>query len=214
MKRRWRLDTVELDHVKRLACVPNASTLRPAEDVDGDVQAALDDFATLPAAVVNGRYDVLAYNRVYALVFPALVAEPRGRRNLIRELFTRPACCNPFHRWKQETIGTVGVLRATYARNVGDPAWTAFIDELVAESPAFAKAWAEHPVCLSRPKVKSFRHADVGVINVRSTPAELSASPGQRLSILVPQDDASRTALARLAAPDFVPSPPHRHDPV
>jgi len=42
----------------------------------------------------------------------------------------------------------------------------------------------------------------------------LPASPGQRLSILVPQDDASRAALARLAAPDFVPSPPHRHDPV
>ncbi|MET7304851.1 helix-turn-helix transcriptional regulator [Embleya sp. NPDC005575] len=209
--RTLRLDGVELEHVKRLACVPSTATLRTENAVDADTRILLDDFATLPAVVMNGRYDVLAYNELYARVFPALVACPRGRRNLIWELFTRPACCNPFHEWFQECQGVVGVLRGTYARNIGDPVWVAFIDELIEVSPEFAKAWAAHPISLTRTRVKFFRHLDVGVLHVRAIPTDLVSSPGQRLTVYVPQDEETRTRLARLAEPDFVPSAPHVH---
>ncbi|MEU0936183.1 helix-turn-helix transcriptional regulator [Embleya sp. NPDC005971] len=209
--RTLRLDGVELEHVKRLACVPSTATLRSENAVDVDTQTLLDDFATLPAVVMNGRYDVLAYNDLYAKVFPALVAAPRARRNLIWELFTRPACCNPFHEWRQECQGLVGVLRGTYARNIGDPVWVAFIDELVEASPEFAKAWAAHPISLTRTRVKYFRHLDVGVLHVRAIPTDLTAAPGQRLSVYIPQSEETRARLARLTAPDFVPGTPHAH---
>ncbi|MYS84635.1 helix-turn-helix transcriptional regulator [Embleya scabrispora] len=209
--RTLRLDAVELEHVKRLACIPSTATLRAENAVDADTRVLLDDFATLPAVVMNGRYDVLAYNELYARVFPAMVACPRGRRNLIWELFTRPKCCNPFHEWLQECQGVVGVLRGTYARNIGDPVWDAFIDELVETSPEFAKAWAAHPISLTRSRVKFFRHLDVGVLHVRGIPTDLAASPGQRLTVYVPQDEETRERLARLTAPDFVPSAPHTH---
>ncbi|MYW04326.1 helix-turn-helix transcriptional regulator [Streptomyces sp. SID3343] len=209
--RTLRLDPAEIDHVKRLACVPNQATPRADDVVEDDVKAVLDDFATMPAVILSGRYDVLAFNALYARVFPALVAEPCSRRNLIWELFTRPACCNPFHEWKEETRGVVGTLRATYARNVGDPVWGAFIDELVEASPEFATAWAAHPISLSRPRVKVFRHADVGLLHVRTMPADLAAAPGQRMSVYIPQNDASRQRLSRLGAPDFVGSPIHDH---
>ncbi|MFI6588119.1 helix-turn-helix transcriptional regulator [Embleya sp. NPDC050493] len=209
--RTLRLDAVESEHVKRLACVPSTATLRAENAVDADTRVLLDDFATLPAVVMNERYDVLAYNELYARVFPAMVACPRGRRNMIWELFTRPECCNPFHEWLQECQGVVGVLRGTYARNIGDPVWTAFIDELVEASPEFAKAWAAHPISLTRTRVKFFRHLDVGVLHVRGIPTDLVASPGQRLNVFVPQDEETRERLTRLAAPDFVPSAPHVH---
>lgn len=209
--RTLRLDGVEVEHVKRLACVPSTATLRAEDEVDADTQALLDDFATLPAVVLNGRYDVLAFNELFARVFPALAATPRVRRNMIWELFTRPECCNPFHEWTRECQGVVGVLRGTYARNVGDPVWTAFIDELIEASPEFAKAWAAHPISLTRTRVKLFRNLDVGVLRVRAISSELTAFPGQRLNAYVPQDQESRATLARLAAPDFVPSPPHAH---
>ncbi|WP_406280219.1 helix-turn-helix transcriptional regulator [Embleya sp. NBC_00896] len=209
--RTLRLDGVEVEHVKRLARVPSTATLRAEDAVDENTQALLDDFATLPAVVVTGRYEVLAFNSLYARVFPALVAEPQNRRNLIRELFTRPACCNPFHEWKQECRMVVGALRSTYARNVGDPVWATFIDELIEASPEFAKVWAEHPIALTRPQTKLFRHLDVGVLRVRAAPADLVASPGQRMNVYIPQDEETRQRLARLAAPDFVPSPPHVH---
>ncbi|MFE5331732.1 helix-turn-helix transcriptional regulator [Embleya sp. NPDC056575] len=211
--RTLRLDGVEYEHVKRLACVPGLATLRAEDEVDSDTQTVLDDFATLPAAVLNGRYDVLAYNALYARMFPSLVAAPRQRRNVIWELFTRPACCNPFHEWREECAGVVGVLRGSYARNVGDPLWTAFVDELIAASPEFATTWAAHPVSLTRTRTKFFRHRDVGVLHVRGMPTDLATSPGQRLSVYVPQDEPTRERLARLAAPDFVPSPPHEHPP-
>ncbi|MGC0419578.1 helix-turn-helix transcriptional regulator [Embleya sp. AB8] len=209
--RTLQLSCVELEHVKQLACLPTTATLRTEDEVDADTQAVLDDFATLPAVVMNGRYDVLAFNDLYAKVFPALAAAPRGRRNLIWELFTRPACCNPFHEWSSECQGVVGVLRGTYARNIGDPVWTTFIDELVAASPQFAKAWAAHPISPARTRIKLFRHLDVGVLRVRGIPTDLVASPGQRLNVYVPQDEETRTAMARLTAPDFVPSALHEH---
>jgi transcriptional regulator with XRE-family HTH domain len=212
--RTLRLDPVEIDHIKRLAGVPNQATLRADDVVEDDVKAMLDDFATVPAAIMNGRYDVLAFNTVFGRLFPALVAEPCGRRNLIWELFTRPACCNSFHEWKAETPRVVGALRATYARNVGDPLWAAFIDELLEASPEFSTAWAAHPISFFRPPVKVFRHADVGLLHVRAMRADLVGTAGQRLNVCIPQNDDTRERLSRLAAPDFVGSPLHDHSTV
>lgn len=71
----------------------------------------------------------------------------------------------------------IGQLRAAYGRHVGDPAWTHFIRNLEAASPAFTKTWAEHNVAPPMTTVTSFRHPGVGTVRVTTTSFAVSVPP-------------------------------------
>ena len=88
----------------------------------------------------------------------------------------------------------------SYGKHVGDPAWTHYIRQLEAASPAFAATWAEHDVAQPSSYTKRFRHPTLGAITVRSTSFAVNAVPGARMVVYTPEDAASARAVARLAA--------------
>jgi hypothetical protein len=136
---------------------------------------------------------------MYAAIFPHTVSAPPARRNTLLATLTSPECCNPVGS-PEIVCGTmIGQLRMAYARHVGDPAWTHFIRDLEALSPAFAKAWAAHDVAIPAAWVKAFRHPGLGMIRVTSTSFAVSAVPGARMVVYTPTDDESRIALDKLA---------------
>src|SRR5215472_16403988 len=183
--RTLRLDTTERAHL-----------FRP-----GEVQQILDALP-FPASVVTERFDLLAWNRVYASLFPRVIAAPPGERNTLLSILTGPPCCSPVQDQEVQCDAMVAQLRAAYGRHVGDPAWTHFIRRLEAESPAFAKTWAAHDVAQPASYVKDFRHPGVGRITATSTSFAVQAVPGARMVVYAPADEPSERALARLAAGD------------
>ncbi|NUU21970.1 MAG: helix-turn-helix domain-containing protein [Streptomycetaceae bacterium] len=209
--RTLRLNDDEVEHMCRLAGIVPETTRDPIEQVGPEVQRVLDGLATYPASVLNPRYDLLAWNAVYARVFPNLAAPDRPRRNVLWEMFTVPECCNPFPFREQEVLSVVGRLRTAYADHLDDPAWVRLIDALIDASPEFAQAWAAHKVAVSRPHVKFFRHNGVGLLRMVSCVSKLTAYPGQALSVYTPEDEESAERLARLAAGDAPPHSTHAH---
>ena len=93
---------------------------------------------TFPACVLTERFDLIAWNQVYAALFPGICEAPAGERNTLLVNLTAPSCCSPLQDQDQHCLALVGQLRAAYGRHVGDPAWTHFIRRLEAVSPAFA----------------------------------------------------------------------------
>ena len=142
-----RLDATERAHLFRLADVPGAAA--PADCPDCPLPPTVQqivDVIPLPAAVLTERFDLLAWNQVYASIFPALTSSPPGERNTLLANLAEPACCGPVEDPDQHCDVLVAQLRAAYGRHVGDPAWTHFIRRLEALSPTFAAAWAAHDV--------------------------------------------------------------------
>ncbi len=106
--------------------------------------------------MLTERFDVIAWNEVYAAIFPGICEAPPGERNTLLETLTAPSCCSPLQDQARHCLALVGQLRAAYGRHVGDPAWTHFIRRLEAISPEFAQAWASHQVAQPTKRTKHF----------------------------------------------------------
>jgi hypothetical protein len=152
--------------------------------------------------VVTDRFDLLAWNAMYATVFPRVIAAPPDDRNTLLCLFTAPSCCAPVADQDAYCTSMVGTLRAAYARHISDPAWTQFIRRLEAESPKFAAAWAEHDVTQPSSHSKALRHPAVGEFTTTTTSFAVQAVPGARMTVYTPADEPSKHAIGRLAAGD------------
>jgi hypothetical protein len=195
-----RLDAVERAHLFRLADLPGAATAADCPDcpLPSEAQQVLDAIK-FPACVLTERFDVIAWNEVYAALFPGICEAPPGERNTLLVNLTAPSCCSPLQDQADHCLALVGQLRGAYGRHVGDPAWTHFIRRLEAVSPAFAEAWASHEVAQPARHTKRFRHPTVGPITATSTSFAVTAVPGARLVVYTPDDEPSEKALARLA---------------
>ena len=137
--RTLRLDTVERQHLFRLAEVPDAAT----PDHDGQllrpqIQAILDGLSPMPASVVTERFDILAWNAAYAVLLPRTIEGPAAERNTLLACFAKADCCSAIENRADQRAAMVAQLRAAYGHHVGDPAWTSFIRRMEAVSPAFA----------------------------------------------------------------------------
>ena len=201
--RTLRLDEPEREHLYRLAEVPEAA---PAPEADllavPQIQEILDGLTTLPASVVNERFDLLAWNAAFAALFPTVVAAPRAERNTLWLCFTHPACCHPYVNRADQLGRMVAQLRGAYGRHVGEPAWTGFVRRLQAASPEFGRMWAQHEVSSPASYQKIFRHPVHERLSLTTNSLAVLAAPGTRMVVYTPADDTTRHAVASLIAGD------------
>jgi transcriptional regulator with XRE-family HTH domain len=201
--RTLKLDQPEREHLYRLAEVPEAA---PAPEADllavPEIQEILDGLTTLPASVVNERFDLLAWNAAFAALFPTVVSAPRAERNTLWLCFTHPACCHPYVNRADQLGRMVAQLRGAYGRHVGEPAWTGFVRRLQAASPEFGRMWAEQEVSSPASYQKIFRHPVHERLSLTTNSLAVLAAPGTRMVVYTPADDATRQAVASLIAGD------------
>ncbi len=201
--RTLKLDQPEREHLYRLAEVPEAA---PAPEADllciPEIQQILDGLTTLPASVVNERFDLLAWNAAFAALFPTVVSVPRAERNTLWLCFTHPPCCHPYLNRADQLGRMVAQLRAAYGRHVGEPAWTGFVRRLQAASPEFGRMWAQHEVASPASYLKIFRHPAYQRLSMTTNSLAVLAAPGTRMVVYTPTDDTTRRAIASLIAGD------------
>jgi transcriptional regulator with XRE-family HTH domain len=206
--RTLKLDRDEHQHLYRLADVPsvaNPEVLDPV--VSPEVRAILAEFSSL-ACVLNEKYDLLAWNRLYELVFPSVVSEHEGYRNILWTMFTAPGCCHPFVNRREETPRLVATLRAAYGRHVGEPGWERFIKSLIERSGEFAQLWGEHEVDGYSAREKVFNHPGVGLLRFTATSLGVHSTPGLRIVVYLAADEQTAKGVARLNAGDALRSWP------
>jgi transcriptional regulator with XRE-family HTH domain len=211
--RTLRLDHAERAHLYRLAEVPAVPDQTGSEDLPPDIQQILDGMPLIPAAVYNGRYDVLAWNVAYGALFPALVTAPVPERNALWHLFVIEPCCSMLLNRDEELPRMVATLRAGFGRHLNEPAWTGFVRRLSAASAKFAQMWAEHDVAVPGTRMKVFQHVGSGrLLHTVSTAFALPAIPETRMIVYTPITDDDRDLLARVLTGEIVPSgcPVHR----
>jgi transcriptional regulator with XRE-family HTH domain len=199
--RTLKLDQPEREHLYRLAEVPVAAP--PAEPdalVVPEIQQILDGLITLPASVVNERFDLLAWNAAFAALFPTVVSVPRPDRNTLWLCFAHPACCHPYVNRAEQLGRMVAQLRAAYGRHVGEPAWTGFVRRLQAASPEFDGMWAQQEVASPATYQKIFRHAAYKRLSMTTNALAVLAAPGTRMVVYTPADEVTRRAVASLIA--------------
>ncbi|GAB2817956.1 helix-turn-helix transcriptional regulator [Actinoallomurus bryophytorum] len=208
--RTLRLDQAECEHLFRLAGVPSIAVPATHDRLEPQVQSVLDSMADLPAAVLNSRYDVLAWNAAYAAMWPRI---NQDGRNLLWAAFIVPDCCSTFVNRDRELPQMVAMFRAAFGRHLGEPAWTDLIQRLSAGSEEFREMWAAQDVAVPTTRVKVFRHAAVGEVRLSVVSFAVVATPETRMAVYTTVDQESRERLDWLIEHPEAPAvdPAHHH---
>jgi len=174
-----------------------ARTRRPApQAVRTSVQRVLDHM-TVPAVVHNATQDIVAANLMgRALYSPHFDTE--GTPNMARFIFLDRRAQDYYVDWPLARRTAAAMMRLEAGRDPLNADLTALVGELSTRSPQFRADWAGHDVHEHRTGVKSFRHPEVGVIEVAFDVFEMPGEAGlQIVTYSAPPgtDSADRFAL-------------------
>ncbi|ATE54863.1 helix-turn-helix transcriptional regulator [Actinosynnema pretiosum] len=200
------LDEAEREHLFHLARQSRPSGVprraRPAGAVRPALRRVLDAVADAPAWICNGRYDVLAANRLAAALFSPVLAGARRPANTARFVYLEPEAAEAFFVDHERVARDVAAkLRMEAGRDPHDEDLIALVGELSTRSALFRRRWASRDVRLHRSGRKRLRHPVVGALELDVESMELPADPGLLLSVYTaPAGTASADGLALLAS--------------
>jgi transcriptional regulator with XRE-family HTH domain len=203
--RALRLTSDERRHLYLLSGVPLAVVAHDEERVSDLVRRVLDSLDPCPAYVRGRRWDVLAWNRsADALNEFSLATGPAI--NLVWRLFRDASLASRLGDPQCTRRRCVAQFRAVAAKYPNDPAFTALIDDLRANSPEFDTLWAEHDVLGSAEGLKQFIHPDVGELILDHTTFELPGDGDMCMVVLTAAPGSESERKLRLLAPALIPS--------
>jgi len=199
LSRALQLDANERQHLYALAGAPSATTVLECNAIDPSMLVILEQMGTYPAAVVNGRYDILAYNSAYEALCGDLAALDFDQRNTMWLMFTSDFFRELLIDWETASRRCVAQFRAVMGEHITEPAWRSLVKRLQAASPTFCEFWEEHRVAPTANVIKQFRHPDLGVLRFNATSLFLSQRRGGRLIVYTPADEQTMEAHLQLA---------------
>ncbi|MDT0342332.1 helix-turn-helix transcriptional regulator [Streptomyces litchfieldiae] len=202
LARALRLNDDERDHLYHLARATPAPPRRPADPhVDQPLRRLLDLLDPVPAYVLNGRLDVLAWNRMGAALITDFSQLPPERRNMLWFAFRDPLARTLYADWEWMARHGIAQLRTATGRAPDDAANKALVGELAVHSAEFRTWWARHDVKGPGPGRKELHHPRVGRLVLDCLAMLLPGTPDHQLvTYTAPEGSPSQAALEELAA--------------
>lgn len=160
------LSPIERDHLFRLAGRPVPLDREPPEDAPPEARAALAAFYSLPAALYNVRWDIVAWNGRWATLLGDPLERPPSERNLVwRHFAGLPSRLSRSEaQTRQFEREVTADLRQAAARYPEDRELQTFVQALCQVSERFAALWDAHEIATYRGDHKVVHHPAVGVM--------------------------------------------------
>jgi transcriptional regulator with XRE-family HTH domain len=191
-------DPHERAHLFTLAGAADTTIADETQALPPSTRLLLDRLEPYPAVVVNGRYDILGWNRMWLSGFPHVETIPFEDRNCLWLIFTDPHWRRSLPEWDDAASRMVAQFRAAMAEHVAEPAWKGLVARLHRASPQFAEFWARHDVQAPESRLKRFRHPTAGLLNLDYTYLWLAQRIGTRIVTYTPADEETRRRLERV----------------
>jgi transcriptional regulator with XRE-family HTH domain len=163
-----RLDADERKHLFFLAGSRQdlAKPVDELQDIPASPRYMVDQFSAVPAYVYDEKMNVLAWNRLAEAVFGSFdTAHPYGR-NLLWRMFTLPSRRSLYPEWESLAKSMLDHFRPMYVRNLDNPWYKDFIDELKAGSPEAAEWWDHHGVQCTQRHPYVVAHPEAGRLHL------------------------------------------------
>ncbi|PPS88104.1 helix-turn-helix transcriptional regulator [Streptomyces sp. MH60] len=203
------LDDAERAHLLNLAQAADGTDIltRPRrrhtkglQQVHRSLQWTLDAITAGPAAVTNGRMDILAANPLARAFYTDLFAHAANQGNLARFQFLDPAARRFYPDWDLFADMAVAMLHAQAGRNPYDKELHDLVGELSTRSEEFRTRWGAHNVRRHGTGTKRFHHPAVGDLTLAYESLDLAADPGLSMIIYTAEPGSSSEEGLRLLA--------------
>lgn len=196
--RTLQFDPHERRHLFALAGSTETTPDRECPTLSSAVQLILDQLDPLPACVLNGRFDILGFNRPYATLVDDLDAVPFEDRNTLVLNLTYPAWREAIVDSEDAVARCVGALRSSMASHMSDPAWKALVRRLADQSSEFIELWDRYDLHGVENRVKSVLNKRVGLLRLDYTNLWFGIGLGTRLVTYTPADEETAARLREL----------------
>jgi len=196
------MSAAERSHLMLLGRGEDVAPMQPRrETLDPTVARMIENLGSSPACILGRRWDYLAWNRAFAVVFCDPTKYPEGRRNNLWSMFTDQERRRRSSDWEEGARRALARFRADNARHLGDPDFEELIEALREASEEFRCWWKRHEVARSGTGRKVLRHPKLGRLWFEHAVFKLEESPEQRLILYTPLPKADTPAkLAKLLA--------------
>jgi transcriptional regulator with XRE-family HTH domain len=196
--RTLQFDAHEHAHLFTLAGLPTTAIATECEALSPTAQLILDQLEPYPASVLNARWDILAFNRMFASFVDDLEAISIEDRNCLWLAFTDPSWREVVVDWDESVGRMVAEYRAAMAEHIDDPAWKSFVERLHRASPEFSAMWERHDVVGVQGRTKRAMHPKVGLLRLDYTNLWLDQRLGARIVTYTPADEQTAERLDTL----------------
>ncbi|MGE2717395.1 helix-turn-helix transcriptional regulator [Mycolicibacterium litorale] len=187
-----RLDHDGHGHLFRLAgLAPRLQNATTSDRVDPALLRLMATWPDNPALVYNRAYDVLAANPLAH----ALFGDFGAGSNLMLLVFGEPRAREFYRDWQDVAENAVAGFRLNHVAAPSDPRVQSVLAELLNTSAAFRAIWEHHDARGKSLTSKTFRHPDVGVLELTMQTFGVRSAPGQEL-VVYDAEPASRSADA------------------
>jgi hypothetical protein len=143
----------------------------------------------IPAAVVNARFDLLAWNRTYERLVGGVGELPFEDRNWLVLMFTSPRWRASMVDWEDAAARLVGRFRSGMAAHAAESGWKGLAGRLRQESPDFERLWEQHEVRGPENFTKHFLHPEAGLLTLDFTQLSFGERSAIKLATYTPVDE-------------------------
>lgn len=204
--RTLQLDAYEIYHLYSLAKrqTPLLNHVADVEHVPPHLHRLLQHQGIYPAFIIGRYWDILAWNTSANLLLGELDRLLPDERNQMWHVFVNPMVRQCLVDWEEHAQRMVAEFRESYGRYIEDPAFTAFIERLKANSPEFAEWWSKHDVVGKLNVHKVFNYPDVGRLEFEQSTLMLSDMPHLRMIVKIPCAGTDTAEKLRMLLDDCV----------
>jgi transcriptional regulator with XRE-family HTH domain len=158
------------------------------------------DALYVPALAMTLYWDVMAWNRMNALIFCDYAAFPETERNMLEGLLTRPMPHLTPAELESTARHMIGRLRFDYSRHADDPRCNRLVRRLEETSPMFRRMWRLPDFNLRNYGAHAMNHPKYGPLVFDQSSSVPDGYPYVRIILCTPFDAGTRLALERISA--------------
>jgi transcriptional regulator with XRE-family HTH domain len=198
LSRTLRMSTEERDYLFLLAQNRTPPLVRQTpEEVSPAVHRTLEALS-VPALVINLRWDIVYWNRMYAAVIRNYDSTPPADRNLVKLLMVHPEYQTDEVQYEEMAGRIVAKLKMDYSQAGGEADFDGLIQELRELSPLFKRLWDRPEITARSEGVHLVRHPRLGVITLEHTSYQVEGAHTLRALIYAPENAASARKIAAI----------------
>jgi transcriptional regulator with XRE-family HTH domain len=182
------LDNQETIHLYNLAGqTPPPASSCCADGVDPMLQHMMDSLEFSPAMILDARWNVIAWNRIYELLLDLNKTDIHNL-NVMRLMFTDEDFQKTFPDWESSAQGMIARFRAVCVKFANDPWLEGFVGELKSASGEFDLWWSMHNVKPETERFNTVIHPALGRLDFEETSFMVADGGGLKMSVFTPRE--------------------------
>jgi transcriptional regulator with XRE-family HTH domain len=190
------LESHERQHLHDLT---RRETVELSEAVSPRLTKFVASLKASPALVLDHTWNIVLENAAATALYGSADA-PDNEPNMLRHVVLYERFRKLFCDWEGAVMIITELFRLDYGSHSDDPAMRALVDELRAASPAFEAIWQRHSVRRDLSASHVIEHDALGRIEFEPSAYGVAESPGLRLLIFTPVDEATSARIERYLA--------------